>query len=240
MYVDGNEHVHRGCYYEASDAIRDECGPNSDMCTICNNSDCNRDPYYPRPLTIRSRRRRRMVIQTQRKCLRCNSNYDIQCRLNPHRFESIECAGNQCATYISANQTLIRDCAENLEDVASTKTIENGNLITCDSNDNCNDITSDKHYCFQCDSRSDPNCAASINTAMLTLCPYAADDFGCYHRQTGKWFLQHILDYSNKSYCCHSTIHWELCHIFHSRGVHDSRLSNQFSGHGNKAEMFIE
>lgn len=200
MYVDGNEHVHRGCYYEASEHIRNECGNQySESCVVCDSSDCNRDPFYPGKLRLQSRKPRIRRMITPRKCLRCNSDYDIQCESNAHVSESIKCVGDECATYISVNGTVIRDCSRKFEDIngaivtaatttTTTKPIANGTLITCDT-DNCNGITSDKRYCFQCDSRIDPNCAELVNNAMITFCPYSVGDFGCYHQQTGKIFF---------------------------------------------------
>lgn len=196
MYVDDEERVHRGCFYESSAHIRYKCGNAefSDSCTTCNEPNCNRHPFQPGKIRLRTRRRRAI---TPRKCLRCNSDYDIQCQYNPQLFDTIECVGDRCATYFATNYTIIRDCAGNFEDIASytegtmpttvvAKSIDNGQLITCDA-DNCNNMTSDKRYCFQCDSRTDPNCAESVSSSMIALCPYDSDDFGCYHRQSGAY-----------------------------------------------------
>lgn len=204
MYVGDNEQVHRGCFYEASEHIRYLCGDAelSDSCTTCNESNCNRHPFQPGKIRLRPRRKRALA---SRKCLRCSSADDVQCRYNPQLFERAECAGDRCATYIAANRTIIRDCASNLEDVANytddtpsttgvaAKSTENGQLITCDA-DNCNNIASAARYCFECDSRIDPACAASVSSPMIALCPYDSNDYGCFHHQSGAYIDGLVFD----------------------------------------------
>lgn len=124
------------------------------------------------------------------ECVKCNSETDENCAKNPKSITPTECdhEGDKCATFYTKDNKIIRNCLQTIlseEDV--TEEDEENNIIACPDS-SCDKTVSEEQFCYQCDSRSNPNCTHKLETEMMKECPSDSEDLGCYHMITGKTF----------------------------------------------------
>lgn len=132
-------------------------------CKLCEGTNCNKK------------------IKPQ-QCVRCSSEDDENCIRNPSIAPTLECDhyDDKCITTIHKNESIVRDCQRNSA-VEEKFCDENPWLCHICETDNCNTISTIDKYCYECDSKTNPDCATKIDESMLVNCPFSANNPGCYH-----------------------------------------------------------
>ncbi|KAH8327097.1 hypothetical protein KR074_002710 [Drosophila pseudoananassae] len=127
-YVDDDGVLNRGCLMDTDDDVFDECSSSdSSKCSVCSENNCNNQVYPADWLT----------------CLRCDSNSDENCALNPSSYSSycrIYSANETCVTSLSKGRTR-RGCQSELNCDAS----EAGSCRICSGAD-CNTVDLQSSY----------------------------------------------------------------------------------------------
>lgn len=214
LYLDGSI-AYRGCLSD-TDTGRDYCTNNPIQCSTCKKRACNDNSltYEVKFSCVKCNPKKDDncdIIDKNITAIECAPTalgYSNQCYTYQKENETYrgclyeapgdiftECSDDFSESCLTCNNT---DC--------NRKPIENDDLtvnafhydihdvdhktmfIPC-GNDTCDKINSWQRYCWQCDSRIDPNCKDTLGQKMLGLCPYAKEDLGCYHMITGMFLF---------------------------------------------------
>ncbi|KAH8283473.1 hypothetical protein KR018_003428 [Drosophila ironensis] len=139
---------------------------------LCSGQNCNSYSITPDPNT----------------CLQCSSLTDTRCATNPNQLLNTDICSKlpytECVTQIDNQGNTIRGC---LSSLASEEFYEcltgDGELCQTCTGDRCNGLTvfpDNRRRCYQCDSASDPNCAASPGSSLTsTVCPIYSKQESC-------------------------------------------------------------
>lgn len=131
-------------------------------CKLCEGANCNK---RLKPLN----------------CVVCSSEKNENCTKKPQSAPTMECDhyDDKCITIMHNNETVVRGCQKHTA-VEQSFCDENPWLCnTCES-DNCNTIMTIDKYCYECESKTNPDCATKVDDTMLINCPLAKSP-GCYH-----------------------------------------------------------
>lgn len=143
---------------------------NHESCRICEGINCNKKN---RP----------------QQCIQCNSDDDEDCAKKPHIITTTECNQFQdkCVTVIHGNNTVVRDCYNNLNLDKNYCKENPWHCNICDG-DGCNTVLSIDKFCQECNSKENPDCKHNLDNTMNVNCPISAKYPGCYHfvDKTGK------------------------------------------------------
>lgn len=170
-YQNGSSSV-RGCLYEASELIFDECKLELAACITCNQSDCNRVPIEDQPDAIHI---------NDGKITENDIPYEFRSK-NKRMFR-------MCSTTL-CNDKNIKPVSGNIDDDLVLT------ALNFEGDANRSKDRKDKRVCFGCDSRTDSNCLNQLNIEMLGVCPHSDKDLGCYHMKIGTK-LAYFLKISN-------------------------------------------
>lgn len=173
------------------------CTQHPKQCVECSKRGCNNDALKWEP---------------KLSCVKCKQNEEQNCNQVSDDLKATDCApiaeryNNRCYT-IAKNGKTDRGCFYEapLDIQIECTNHVNESCTLCGSSD-CNRANistsnpededyfnilseplrpSHEQFCFQCDSRSDPNCSFRLNSEMVGLCPYSPKSSGCYHIKTG-------------------------------------------------------
>lgn len=143
------------------------CGEKGDECKICAGSYCNIREFFE-------------------KCLRCKSENDPQCVINPQLMETKVCKNynDQCFTHID-KISVVRDCLSerNADFEAECKSADD-KCIMCSTSDGnvCNGNIFTMETCSECDSTKDEKCRVDPFLFRNKICSKinSTDREGCY------------------------------------------------------------
>lgn len=158
-----------GCANKIPVSIVKICGENNDECKICAGSNCNTRKFFER-------------------CLRCRSENDPQCVINPQLFESKVCKNynDQCFTHIG-KFGITRDClSEKSEEFEMECKSTEAKCVLCTTSDGkaCNNNLFTMETCVECDSakEKDQKCHNEPELYRNKICSNidSTDQEGCY------------------------------------------------------------
>lgn len=149
------------------------------QCTQCDSVGCNREipNFVPNPLS----------------CVKCDSNTDSNCIDLQPSTNAIQCGGatgeivsghtDSCFTYVSDSRVQ-RGCLSEFEELKEDCATNPEKCSLCPNN-NCNRDSIEPEHCYECDSETDPNCRANLNSSMEVACPFSVTKMGCYRFDDG-------------------------------------------------------
>ncbi|XP_031624827.1 uncharacterized protein LOC116341726 [Contarinia nasturtii] len=171
--------VQRGCLYEASDDIFNECNNEFvNKCLLCNHNNCNRMPII-NSNTIATKNERNYTSESESNiqyetCIECNSNDDDRCRTKPEALQGNVCKQGRSTEsegcYLNiAEDRVQRGCITDLS--SNMKTICVGNSNDCKScvGNNCNAKVK-FHECYNCNSKTDLQCSRDASLTDTKTC----------------------------------------------------------------------
>lgn len=165
-YQNGSSSV-RGCLYEASELIFNECKLELAACISCNQSDCNRTPLedlMPNP----------SPIEGKTKTTEATDPNDFLWQ-NNRMFQ-------MCSAPFCNNKKLkLLDANIDEDPILSSLDL----ALSAQEDSNTSEDMKVRRLCYGCSSKEDPNCVNRLSIEMVGGCPHSDEDLGCYHLKTG-------------------------------------------------------
>ncbi|KAH8253968.1 hypothetical protein KR032_007880 [Drosophila birchii] len=170
MAYDDNTVVAMGCASDFETQVIKELVAQQRI-ILCSGPNCNTQNSTPDPNT----------------CLTCSSVDDPRCATNPNQLLTTDVCSKlpytACVTQIDARGNTIRGCLSSLggDEFYECQTGA-GELCESCTGERCNGLSvfpADRRKCYQCDSATDANCAASPSSLSSTVCPIYSKDESC-------------------------------------------------------------
>lgn len=178
-YINETSGVHkRGCANKIPESIVESCQKN-DECKICSGSNCNTRQFFER-------------------CLRCKSENNPQCVINPQTIESYVCKNYTDHCYMEIGKFgVTRDCLSDKDTKFAECQNEKDKCEVCTTQDGnaCNNRVISMETCSECDSTKDEKCRDEPDLYRNKICSTisSTDREGCYLKKVCIFFFQNLM-----------------------------------------------